>query len=70
MDRLINMANNAQEEFDTNLFGQFMKKVTIWDYTSITRDTYLALFHDEKKKLFRRYYSDMKSRGSGKFLLI
>ena len=47
MDRLINIANNTQEEFDINLFGQFMKKVTIWDYASITRDSDLALSDDE-----------------------
>ena len=37
-----------------------MKKVTVWDYASITTDSYLALSHDEKEKLIRSYYSDMK----------
>ena len=59
-DKLINIANNIQEEFDLNLFGLFMKKVTVWDYASITTDSYLALSHDEKEKLIRSYYSDMK----------
>ena len=57
MDKLINISENIQEEFDTNLFGQFMKKDSIWDYASITRDSYLALSQDEKEKLIRRYYS-------------
>ena len=48
MEKLINIANNTLEEFDTDLFGQFMK-VTIGDYASITRDNYLALSHDEKE---------------------
>ena len=63
MEKLINIANNTQE-FEANLFGQFMKKVTIWDHASITRDSYPALSHDEKKKLIRRYYLDMKTRNS------
>ena len=49
MEKLINIANNTLEEFDTDLFGQFMKEVTIGDYASITRDNYLALSHDEKE---------------------
>ena len=68
MNKQIKSISNTQEEIDTDLFGQFMKKVTIWDYGSITRDSYLSLSHDEKEKLIRRYYSDMKIRS--KFLLI
>ena len=48
-----------------------MKKITIRDYASITRDSYLALSHDEKEKLIMRYYFDMKIRDvSGKFYFI
>ena len=61
MEKLINLADNTQVEFDADLFGQFMKKVTIWD---------LALSRDEKEGLIRRYYFDMKSKGNGKFLHI
>ena len=68
MDKLINIADNIQDEFDADLVGQYMKKVTVWDYASIAKDSYLALSHHEKEKLISRYYSDMKSRGSGKFL--
>ena len=68
MDKLISMADNVPEEIDSNLFGEFMKKVTVWDYVSITSESYLALSHYEKEKLIRRYYSDTKSRGSGKFI--
>ena len=71
MEKLIAMADNVQEGIDANLFGEFMKKVTVSDYSSITRDSYLVLSHDEKEKLIRRYYFDMKSRGgSGKFYLV
>ena len=41
------MADNVQEDIDVNLFGEFMKKVTIWDYASVTRNSYLALSYDE-----------------------
>ena len=61
------MVDKIQEEIDPTLFGQFMKKVTVLDYLSISRDSYPVLSHDEKEKLIRSYYSDMKSRGSGKF---
>ena len=60
MDKLINIADNIQDEFDTDLVGQ--------DYASIARDSYLTISHHEKEKLISRYYSDMRSRGSGKFL--
>ena len=67
MDKLINMVDKIQEEIDATLFGQFMKKVTVLNYVSISRDSYPALSHDETEKLIRSYYSDMKSRGSSKF---
>ena len=67
MDKLINMVDNIQEEIDPTLFGQFMKKVKAWDYASVTRDSYPALSHDDKERLIRNYYSDMKSEGSGNF---
>ena len=48
-----------------------MKKVSIWDYALITRDSYLDFSHDEKEKLIRRYYFDMKIRGdSSKFYFV
>ena len=49
MDKLITMAGNVQEDIDANLIGEFMKKVTIWDYASIAREMYLALSHDKKE---------------------
>ena len=64
------MAVNIQEEFDADLFAQFMKKVTIWEYASITRDSYLSLCHDEKENLIRKYCLEMKTRSCGKFSLI
>lgn len=70
MDKLISMVNNIQEEMDPTVIGQFMKKGTLWDYTSITRHSHLALSHDKKEKLITNYYSDVKSRGSGIFFFV
>ena len=36
------MADNVQEDNDANLFGEFMKKGTIWDCASITRKKELS----------------------------
>ena len=55
----------VEETFDENLFIEFMKKVTIWDYYAITKSYYLPLPEEEKKDKISRYYSDMKSRKIG-----
>ena len=60
-------ANNIQEEIKPNLFNNFMKGIPIWDYGSISRDSYLAFSYDEKEKLITNYYSDMNSRSNGEF---
>ena len=70
MEKLITLPDNTQEEFDADLLGQFMKKVTIWNHASITTDSYLALSHDEKERLIRRYYIEMKNGGNGNFSYI
>ena len=59
----------VEETFDENLFIEFMKKVTIWDYYAITKAHYLTLPQEEKKDKISRYYSDMKSRKIGGKLL-
>ena len=55
---------SVEETFDENLFVEFMKKVAIWDYFAITKQTYLAMSEQEKRDKICRYYSDMKSRQS------
>ena len=59
-----------QVEIDPDLFGKFMQQIPIWDYSSTSRGSYIALSNFEKEKLIRNYYFDMKSRGSGKFDII
>ena len=46
-----------------------MKRITIWDYSCITRGHYLSLPNHEKEVLFKKYYQDMKTRTCGKILL-
>lgn len=46
-----------KKKFDENLFLEFTKKVTIWDYASISRENYLALSHHEKEQLIKHFYS-------------
>ena len=41
-----------------------MKKVAIWDYYGITKQTYVATSEQEKRDKISKYYSDMKSRQS------
>ena len=56
---MINMtmvADNNQEDIDPNLFSDFMKQIPIQDYATISRDSYLALSHDEKEKLITYYF--------------
>ena len=55
----------VEETLNENLFIEFMKKVTIWDYYAITKAHYLTLLEEEKKDKISRYYSDMKSREIG-----
>ena len=70
MDSLIKAAENfehktsVEESFDEKLFVEFMKKVAIWDYFAITKQTYLAMSEQEKRDKISKYYSDMKSRQS------
>ena len=39
-----------EEEINPELFNNFMKQIAIWDYSSISRDRYLALSYKEKEK--------------------
>ena len=45
-----------------------MKRITIWDYSCITREHYLSLPNHEKESMLIYYY-EMKSRTCGKTLL-
>ena len=69
MENLMKAAENfkqstTEEVFDENIFIEFMKKVAIWDYFAITKQTYLAMSEQEKRDKISKYYSDMKPRQS------
>ena len=66
MNNLIKIANKTPQTFD-KLFGQFMEKVTVWDYANVSKENYLSLSHYDKEKIIKQYYFDMKSRSGGKF---
>ena len=50
-----------EEEINPELFNNFMKQFAIWDYSSISRDRYLALSYQEKEKLIKNCYNDIKT---------
>ena len=72
MDLLIKAAQDFEQvvanEFDEKLFLEFMKQITIWDFYGISKEQYLAMSEQEKRLKISDYYSNMKSKGSGKFL--
>ena len=67
MNNLIKIADNTPETFDKQLFGQFMKKVAVWNFANISKENYLSLSFDDKEKIIRQYYHDMKAQSGGEF---
>lgn len=60
MDKLINLVDSTVEVNNhENFLQQFVPKVTVWDYNSMSWENYLALPRDEKEKIIRNYYSEM-----------
>ena len=55
-----------EEETNVEIFNQFMNKITVWDYSSVSREDYLSLPNHEKEAMLCKYYTDMKGRSSGK----
>ena len=72
MDELINLVYSAVEvNIHENLLQQFMSKVTVWEYNSMSWENYLALPWDEKDRIIRNYYSEMLKRPQdGKIIYI
>ena len=58
-----------EEEVNADLFNSFMKRITVWDYSYITREHYLSLPNHEKEAMIKKYFFDLKSRTCGKILL-
>ena len=63
MDKLISLVDSAVDgNIDEKLLQQFISKVTVLEYNSISRENYLAPPWDEKEKIIRNYYSEMLKR--------
>ena len=72
MDFLLKASENFEQvnnDFDEKLFLDFMKQLTIWEYYGLSKEDYLALPEPKKRVKISQYYSDMKSKGAGEFLL-
>ena len=54
--------NNIEETLDESLFLEYMRKVPIWDFFCISKQEYLKMAEEEKKKKISQYYSAMQSR--------
>ena len=62
MYNLIKIVDNTPETLKEQLFGQFMKKVPVWNYANISKENYLSLSLDDKKKIICQYYYNMKAQ--------
>ena len=45
-----------------------MKKVPVWDYANISKENYLSLSYEDKEKIIKQYYFDMKSQSGGLYM--
>ena len=68
MDSLIAASENfydysKEEEVNVELFNSFMKRITIWDYSCITREHYFSLPNHEKEVLLKKILSGYKNQG-------
>ena len=58
MDSLITASerfydNSKKEEVNVDLFNSFMKRITIWDDSCITKENYLSLTNHEKEVMLK-----------------
>ena len=60
-NNLIGIADNTPETLDEQLFGQFVGKVNVFDCANISKENYLSFSHDDKKKIIKQYYFELKS---------
>ena len=76
MDSLIKASENfeqvtnIEESLDESVFLEYMRKVPIWDFFCVSKQEYLKMAEEEKKKKISQYYSAMQSRHvpDGEFL--
>ena len=61
-ENFVEEAPRVEENFDENLFLEYMRKVPIWDFYCISKQVYLKLTEQEKREKISHYYSAMKTR--------
>ena len=70
MDKLLDVADQqasqsnsatSADDFDQNLFQEFMIKNPVWDFHCISRDEYLQTSKSDKEKYLLKYYNQMKT---------
>ena len=65
MDSLLSATENfEQDNFNEKTFLEFMKRITVWEYFGLSKDSYLALPESEKRLKICQYYSNMKSKSA------
>ena len=61
-ENFVEEAPRVEENFDENLFLEYMRKVPIWEFYCISKQVYLKLTEQEKREKISHYYSAMKTR--------
>ena len=61
-ENFVEEAPRSEENFDENLFLEFMRKVPIWEFYCISKQVYLKMTEQEKREKISQYYSAMKTR--------
>ena len=49
VEQVVASSSTHEDEIDEQLFQQFMLKIPIWNFDSLTREQYLALLNKEKE---------------------
>ena len=62
MNNLTKIMDNEPQTLDEQLVGQFMKKVKVWDYANISKENYVSLSNEDKEKIIKQYYFNMKTK--------
>ena len=61
-ENFVEEAPRVEENFDENLFLEYMRKIPIWEFYCISKQVYLKLTEQEKREKISHYYSTMKTR--------
>ena len=61
MERIIALSETSPQlpEVDAEIFSKFMQRKPIWQFYSLTQDSYLQKTNEEKIRLIDNYYKSM-----------